>query len=402
MKRNAERKQAGSMKILREIPLSRPDITNADRELVLETLRTPYLSLGPRLKQFEGKFSAYLGVKHAIAVNSGTSALHLCVKALGLQDEDLAITTPFSFVASANCLLFERARPVFVDIDPDTLNVDVEKLEEKVRLLRGKGRRKSTALKAILPVHVFGRPCDMTAIMDIAKRYDLRVLEDSCEALGTKLRISRGAWKKAGTFGDCAAFGFYPNKQMTTGEGGIIATNDDAIAANCRSLRNQGRSETATWLQHERLGFNYRLSDINCALGIGQLARLEDMIAKRARVAGWYGERLKGIEDIEVPEPRDGERISWFVYVVRIGRRFSRADRDRILAGLRAKGIACGNYFTPIHLQPFYRKSYEFRRGDFPVTERTSERTIALPFFNRLGQAQVDRVCDELRRLLGV
>jgi len=434
-----------------KIPLSRPDITELEKRAVLETLSTPYLSLGPKLREFETKFAAYLGVKHAVAVNSGTSALHLCVKALGIQDGDLVATTPFSFVASANCLLFERARPVFVDIDPVTLNIDVNKLEGKVRELRKKAARKGGArtsggkgsgeLKALLPVHVFGRPCDMAAIMDIAKRYEVRVIEDTCEALGAALKISgegrggrettgiakeskhrgqrtksgnkepnskrpgnadrAGSWRKAGTFGDCAAFGFYPNKQMTTGEGGIVATNDDAIAAASRSMRNQGRGETAAWLQHERLGYNYRLSDINCALGIAQLSRLEEMLAKRERVAKMYIERLSGLGDLTLPIAGEGERISWFVFVVRLSDRYSREDRDALLARLRDKGIACSNYFSPIHLQPFYRKMFGFKEGDFPVTEAVAARTVALPFYNTLGDAQITYVCENLRYALG-
>ena len=388
------------MKPFKEIPLSRPDISDYDRQLVLETLNTPYLSLGPRLVEFEAKFASYLGVKHAVAVNSGTSALHLCVKALGIQDGDLVATTPFSFVASANCLLFERARPVFVDIDPVTLNIDVSKLEAIVGKLRGKGNRKGGALKALLPVHVFGRPCGMTAIMDTARRYDLRVIEDACEALGAEIKVSGAKWKKAGTFGNCAAFGFYPNKQMTTGEGGIVATDDDAVAAASRSMRNQGRGETAAWLQHERLGYNYRLSDINCALGLSQLSRLEEMLAKRERVAKMYVERLSGTEDIALPIARDGERISWFVFILRLSDRFSREDRDALLERLRAKGIACSNYFTPIHLQPFYRKMFGYKEGDFPVTEAVSERTVALPFFNALSEPQVDYVCEGVKSIL--
>jgi len=408
-----------------KIPLSRPDITDEDRELVLETLRTPHLSLGPRLREFEEKFAAFLGVKHAVAVNSGTSALHLCVRALGIREGDAVITTPFSFIASANCLLYERARPVFVDIDPESLNIDPERIEAKVKELKrrggrsaGKGRGKIGRLKALLPVHVFGRPCDMPAIMDIAKRYDLDVIEDSCEALGAELLVepgkkgqrklgmqvpdgshkaaavtgAGGVWRKAGSFGRCAAFGFYPNKQMTTGEGGMVVTNDNRIAAICRSMRNQGRSGKAAWLQHERLGYNYRLSDINCALGIGQLSRLEVMLAKRARVAGWYEERLKDIEGVIVPRAAERERISWFVYVIQLTRRFSRRDRDRILAGLRAKGIACSNYFTPIHLQPFYRKTFGFKAGAFPLTESVAARTIALPFSGGLSKGEVDTV----------
>jgi perosamine synthetase len=428
------------MKTTLNIPLSRPDITGGDRALVLETLKTPHLSLGPRLKEFEEKFAAFLGVKHAVAVNSGTSALHLCVRALGIGEGDTVITSPFSFVASANCLLYERARPVFVDIDPVTLNIDVALVEEKVQELLGKGATgggqgkaigrgtsqkgrartskpaKGGILKALLPVHVFGRPCDMPAIMDIARRYELRVIEDSCEALGAELKTevlgkhkktggrpltaAPPSWRKAGTFGDCSAYGFYPNKQMTTGEGGIVATNDDAIAAMCRSMRNQGRGETAAWLQHERLGFNYRLSDINCALGVGQLSRLEDMIAKRARVAGWYEERMKGLKDVIVPQAGEGEHISWFVYVVRLGERFSRVDRDRVLASLREQGIGCANYFTPIHLQPFYRRMFGFKEGDYPVTESVAARTIALPFYNDLNERQVDFIVASLKDIL--
>jgi perosamine synthetase len=388
-----------------KIPLSSPDVSDEDCALVLETLRTPQLSLGPKLREFENNFASYLGVDHAVAVNSGTSALHLCVRALGIGEGDSVITTPFSFIASSNCLIYEQAKPVFIDIDPVTLNIDVTKVEETVNKVRiNRGRKGS--LKAMLPVHVFGRPCDMPAIMEIARRYHLEVIEDTCEALGSEIQIQTrsGAdsrkWQKAGTFGRCAAFGFYPNKQMTTGEGGIVATSDSKIAALCRSMRNQGRSNSAAWLQHELLGYNYRLSDINCALGIGQLSRLEDMIARRARVAGWYGERLRGTEGIIVPESEDGERISWFVYVIQLASRFSRADRDRVLGGLREKGIACGNYFTPIHLQPFYRKMFGFKEGDFPVTEGISERTVALPFFCGLSESQVDRVCEELKRLL--
>jgi perosamine synthetase len=400
-----------------KIPLSRPDITEEDRALVLETLRTPHLSLGPRLREFEEKFAAYLGVKHAVAVNSGTSALHLCVRALGIGEGDQVITTPFSFVASANCLLFERAKPVFVDIDSETLNIDVEEVEKKVKALRregenkgrGRGRIGSGTLKALLPVHIFGRPCDMPAIMRIAERYDLDVIEDACEALGAEIKVEAGSgkgkkggvWRKVGTFGRCAAYGFYPNKQMTTGEGGMIATNDARVAALCRSMRNQGRGETAAWLQHERLGYNYRLSDINCALGIGQLARLAEMLAKRERVAGWYAERLGGNPDVIVPRTRERERISWFVYVVRLSERFSRKDRDRVLAGLRAKGIACGNYFTPIHLQPFYRKAFGYKPGDFPVTESVAARTVALPFFNEFSRAYADIVVQRIIAIVG-
>ncbi len=386
-----------------KLSLSRPDITDLERERVMEVLRTPDLSLGPRLGEFEKKFAAYAGRREAVAVNSGTSGLHLCVRALGLKEGDSVITTPFSFVASANCLLFERVNPIFVDIDASFYNVDTNILEQKIKAVRKSGKGK--ALKGILPVHVFGRPCDMLEIIELARRYDLSVIEDACEAVGAEVQVPgrRGkgpAWKKAGTFGDCGVFAFYPNKQMTTGEGGMIVTDDKKIAGLCRSLRNQGRAAGGGWLQHARLGFNYRLSDINCALGIAQLERIGEIIAKRERVARLYAEKLKEIPGIIAPPVEPGKKISWFVYVVRLADRFRRRDRDFILARLQEAGIGCSNYFSPIHLQPFYKRQFGYRRGDFPVTERVSERTIALPFHNNLSAGDVDLVGETLKKIL--
>ena len=391
-----------------KIPLARPDISDLERELVLETLNSPHLSLGPKLREFENDFAAYLGVKHAVAVNSGTSALHLCVKALGIQEGDLVATTPFSFVASANCLLFERARPLFVDIDPATLNIDANKLEDALR----EARKTNVRVKGLLPVHIFGRPCEMEPIMRLAESHGLGVIEDACEALGAEVMISGNgngngngnggadSWRKAGTFGDCSAFGFYPNKQMTTGEGGMIVTNDDRIAADCRSWRNQGRGSSEAWLQHERLGYNYRLSELSCALGIAQLSRLAETLEKRRRIAQLYFERLSSLEGIIMPMVNGHERISWFVFVVRLSERFSRDDRDAVLGHLREKGIECSNYFTPIHLQPFYRSQFGFKEHSFPVTEAAAERTVALPFFNALSEAEIDYVCETLKDAL--
>ncbi|MFA4884206.1 MAG: DegT/DnrJ/EryC1/StrS family aminotransferase [Candidatus Margulisiibacteriota bacterium] len=369
-----------------KIPLSNPDITDSEREAVLAVLRTPNLSLGPKLPEFENKFAAYLGVKHAVAVNSGTSGLHLCVRALGLKDDDEVITTPFSFIASANCLLFERVRPVFVDIDPDTLNIDVKKIVGKIN--------KKT--KAILPVHVFGYPCDMKKIMAIANKHSLSVIEDACEAVGAEID-----GRKAGTFGDCSVIAFYPNKQMTTGEGGLIATNSAKIALLARSMRNQGRDDGMGWLAHSRLGYNYRLSDINCALGIAQLKRIAELLKRRQRAADLYEAKLRGIQGLILP-PREtaGIKRSWFVYVVRLADEFSSAQRDRIILELRAKGIGCSAYFPPIHLQPFYKKEFGFKRGDFPITEAVADRTIALPFFNRLSESQIDQVVKALKAAL--
>jgi perosamine synthetase len=386
-----------------KLALARPDITDLERERVMEVLRTPDLSLGPRLGEFERKFAAYMGAKYAVAVNSGTSGLHLCVRALGLKEGDEVITTPFSFVASANCLLYERVKPVFVDIDECFYNVDTNRMEDYIKSVRK--TRKGKNLKGILPVHVFGRPCDMREILQLARQYGLSVIEDACEAVGAELRVSDGGgskkpWKKAGTLGACGVYAFYPNKQMTTGEGGMIVTDDKKLADLCRSLRNQGRAAGGGWLQHARLGFNYRLSDINCALGIAQLERIGEIIEKRERVARLYAEKLKEVPEVIAPPFEPGKKISWFVYVVRLARRFRRRDRDLILAGLREAGIGCSNYFSPIHLQPFYRREFGFKKGDFPVTERVSERTIALPFHNNLAPGEVDLVAETLKKIL--
>lgn len=388
-----------------KIPLSNPDITEKERNYIFQVLNTPSLSLGPKLQEFENKFADYIGCKFAVAVNSGTSGLHLCVRALGIRDEDLVITTPFSFISSANCMLFERAKPVFVDIDEKTLNIDVKLMADKVRELK-KGDSK---LKAILPVHVFGLPNEMESIMGLAQKYDLHVIEDACEAIGAELNLTsklkiqnmRGNenhnfWKKVGTFGVCGVFAFYPNKQITTGEGGMIVTDDENVYRLCWSMRNQGRSEDGAWLQHERLGFNYRMSDINCALGIAQLERIDKILTKREKVARFYNERLKNEEELILPYSEKNSKISWFVYVIRLQDKYSREDRETVLSGLKEKGIGCSNYFSPIHLQPFYRRMFGYKEGDFPVAEKVSQRTIALPFFNNLKEEEIDYICEHL------
>lgn len=378
-----------------KVPLSRPDVANSEKTEVLKVMETTFLSLGPKLEEFEKKFAVYIGSRYAVAVNSGTSGLHLCVRALGIKDGDIVITSPFSFIASANCLLFERVETVFVDIDEKTLNIDNNQLEKKIRELRDRGKN----LKAVLPVHIFGRPCEMNEIMELARRYGLHVIEDACEAAGAEF-LTEKIWKKVGTFGDCGVFAFYPNKQMTTGEGGMIVTDDEKIYKLCRSMRNQGRSEDGAWLQHERLGFNYRISDINCALGIAQLERIDEILAKRERVARHYNERLKDVEELILPHFEENKKISWFVYVVRLQDKYSREDRDRILEKLKEKEIGCSNYFSPIHLQPFYREMFGYKKGDFPVTERVSERTIALPFYNNLKEEEIAYVCETLIKII--
>jgi len=366
-----------------KIPLSQPDLSATERHAVLEVLESTSLSFGPKLVEFERAMAKYVGVRHAVAVNSGTSALQLIVRALGIGPGDEVITTPFSFIASANCIMVEGARPVFVDIAPDTYNLDLSKIDSAV----------TSRTKAILAVDVFGRCADWKGIHAIARRHNLAVIEDSCEAIGAE-----SGGKKAGSFGDAGCFGFYPNKQMTTGEGGVIVTDRDDVASACRSMRNQGRDEGQGWLEHTRIGFNYRLSDLNCALGLAQLCRLEDMLSRRAAVAELYREQLKNIEGIILPSPVTEGRLSWFVYVVRLADCYNRMDRDRVLEGLRSAGIGCSNYFPPIHLQPHYVRQWGHRPGDFPVAERVAERTVALPFFNALTASQVNEVTECLAR----
>ena len=369
-----------------EIPLSNPDITELEIRYVTDVLRTPNLSLGPKLAEFETRMAEFVGVKYAVATNSGTSALHLIIKALRIKDGDEVITTPFSFVSSANCILFERARPVFVDIDPLTLNIDVNLIEERI----------TAKTRAILAVDIFGYPAEWSKLEQLAKKHHLKLVEDSCEALGAEYK-----GRKAGTFGEAAAFAFYPNKQMTTGEGGIIVTNSREIADLCRSMRNQGRGDGDEWLEHQRLGYNYRLSDINCALGIAQLERIEELLAKRERVARMYNMKLKDWQEVRIPCSSPEVRRSWFVYAVVLEDRYSRENRDKILQELRKRGIGCSNYFTPIHLQPFYVEMFGFKKGDFPVTEHISERTIALPFYNNLSETEVDFVVENLKEIVG-
>lgn len=370
---------------MHEIPLSSPDITEMERKAVLEVLNTRYLSLGPKVREFEDKFASYAEARHVIAVNSGTSGLHLCVKALEIGEGDEVITTPFSFVASANCLLYERALPIFVDIDPWTFNLDIGQIEQKI----------TKRTKAILPVHVFGHPCNMDEILDIARKHNLFVIEDACEAIGAKYKH-----KKVGTLGDCGVFAFYPNKQMTTAEGGVIVTNNDEVAKLCRSMRNQGRSATQVWLTHERLGYNYRLSDIHCALGIVQLERIDELLSKRAKVACLYNELFKGLHQIRTPFVSSVVTMSWFVYVILLSDEFTREQRDYLIQKLRESGVSCSNYFPPIHLQPFYQQMFGYKMGDFPIAESVADRTIALPFYGSLPEQEISYVVETLKGAL--
>jgi perosamine synthetase len=371
------------------IPMSRPDITSAERAAVLDVLSTSTLALGPRLEHFERSLAERIGARHAVGVSSGTAGLHLCIVAAGIGEGDVVLTTPFSFVASANCVLYERARPVFVDIDPKTLTIDPDALASAARALTARGER----LRAILPVHVFGHPADMDPIVDVAARYRLAVIEDACEAIGAAYK-----GRAVGTLGDAAVFAFYPNKQLTTGEGGMIVTDDPAWDGLFRSLRNQGRDVFDGWLQHSRLGWNYRLDELSAALGAVQVERLEEILARRARVADAYTRRLVRLEHVTPPAIAPWvSRMSWFVYVVRLA---PWLDRDTVIRALEERGVPSRAYFPPIHLQPFYRERFGFRPGDFPVSEEMGRRCLALPFFGAMTDAQIDTVCGALGEVL--
>ena len=365
-----------------KVPLSQPDINEQDIDAVLDVLQTNQLSIGPKVIEFEKIMAHLAGQKHGVAVNSGTSGLHLIVRAMGLKDDDEVITTPFSFVASSNCLLFERAKPIFVDIDPDTLNMDANRIERAI----------TPKTKAILAVHAFGHVADMDPIQEIARRHGLRVIEDSCEAIGAEYK-----GRPAGSLGDAGVFAFYPNKQMTTGEGGVIVTNDDEIAALCRSMRNQGRGEGDRWLYHERLGYNYRLDELSSALGVSQVSRIDEILAMRADAAARYNRRLKSVADIRLPYIADYAKMSWFIYVIRLA---DGINREQVMQKLADNGIGCRPYFAPIHLQPFFREMFGYKEGDFPITEQVSGSTIALPFFNRITDEQIDYVADILEKAI--
>ena len=367
------------------IPLSRPDISEKEVEAVCAVLRSHTLALGPKLVEFEKAFAEYVGRTRAVAVNSGTSGLFLCMKALGIGQGDEVITTPFTFIASATCIMMTGAKPVFVDIDPSTLNIDPAKVESSI----------TDRTNAILPVEIFGNPEGFDSICEIAEKHNLYVIEDSCEALGSELN-----GKKAGTFGTMSVFGFYPNKQITTGEGGMIVTDDDKLGDVCISLRNQGRAGDGRWLSHERLGYNFRLSDVQSALGLVQLLRIDEFKAKRRQVSKWYQHKLADDDRLTLPTEPQNCDISWFVFVVRLADAFNRLQRDGILQSMQQNGIQASNYFPPVHLQSFIAEQFDHKKGDFPITESVSERTIALPFHNNLSEDDVEVVCRTLKDIL--
>ena len=365
---------------LEEVPLARPVLGAAEEAAVLAVLRSGQLSLGPRVGDFERAFAARLGAVHASAVSSGTAGLHLALRAIGVRDGDEVVTSPFSFVASANAVIYERARPVFADIDPITLNLDPEAAAAAVT-------ERTTAL---LPVHIFGYPADVAAL----ERLRLPIVEDACEALGAV----DASGVAVGASGHPAVFGFYANKQLTTGEGGMVTTADSAMKQRIDSERNQGRAPDMGWLDHDRLGFNYRLSDLACAIGLAQLERLDVLLAGRARVAAAYREALAGIEGLGLPCPDAGGNVrGWFVFVVQVPHG---SDRDDVVRGLRALGVQSKPYLPAIHLMSFYRETFGHREGEFPVCEDVAARSLALPFFPEMTEGQVARVAGALDRVL--
>ncbi len=366
------------------IPLARPMLGPQEEQAVLAVLRSGQLSLGPRVLEFERLFTARVGAPLACAVSSGTAGLHLALRAVGVGEGDEVVTSPFSFVASANAALYERARPVFADIDPVTLNLDPDAAAAAV----------TQRTRALLPVHIFGYPADLPAFERLAGREDLAIVEDACEALGAV----HADGVAVGGRGHPAAFGFYANKQLTTGEGGMVTLADPELKQRIDSERNQGRAPDMGWLDHDRLGFNYRLSDIACALGIAQLARLEQMLDARARLAALYRQALSGIEGLGLPcADAGGDRRGWFVFVVQVPRG---VDRDATVRELGAAGVQSKPYLPAIHLMSFYRERFGHRVGEFPVCEDVAARSLALPFFPEMSEGQVARVAEVLRAAL--
>jgi perosamine synthetase len=362
----------------RAIPLARPDIGAREIELVMQVLRSDVLAMGPFTERFEAGIAGLSGRRHGVACSSGTAGLHLGVCALGIGPGDEVVTTPFSFVASANCLLYERAVPRFVDIEEDSLGMDPDLIKAAA----------SSRTRAVLPVHVFGRPCRIESIEAVARERGWKVIEDACEGVGSSVR-----GRPVGGFGDVAVFAFYPNKQITTGEGGMVVTDDPVLAETMRSLRNQGRDSDGTWLRHVRLGFNYRLDEMSAAVGVAQVERFDELRAGRARVAAAYQRTLGGYDWLELPRAGVEQAVDWFVYVVRLD---PKIDRDRVLARLAEAGIPSRPYFSPIHLQPFMRATFGYKPGDFPVTERIAATTLALPFSSQLVDEDIDRVASAM------
>jgi len=366
-------------------PIAKPYIGGKEEQYVLEVLRSGILSIGPKIEAFEKKFAEFAGAKYACAVSSGTAGLHLALIAAGIGPGDEVVTSPFSFVASANAILYVGAKPVFADIDPVTYNLDPAKIEEKIT---GK-------TKAILPVHIFGQAADMDPIMKLAEKYKLKVIEDACESLGA---VYKG--KKVGVFGEAGVFAFYPNKQMTTGEGGMIVTDNQNHYELFRSLRNQGRAEDMRWLDHVRLGYNYRMDELSAAVGLAQLEKADFLIKERQKVAALYNDFFSRHSPlIQAPLPSVDNNHTYFVYVALLNTK--KLKRDEIIRLLEKEGISAKPYFPSIHLFSFYRKQFGFKAGDFPVSESVSNKALALPFYIGLTQEDVQFIGNKLISLIG-
>lgn len=364
---------------MKKIPLAKPDITQKEIDYVTEVMQSGILSIGPKIEIFEKMCAEKAGVKYGIGVNSGTSGLHLIVKALGIGEGDEVITTPFSFIASSNCILFENAVPVFVDIDEKTLNMDISKIEEAI----------TPKTKAIIAVDAFGQPIDMVSLRKIADKYNLYLIEDSAEAIGSSYMKN-----PTGSLADAAIYAFYPNKQITTAEGGMIVTNDEKITELCQSMRSQGRAVTGLWLHHERLGYNYRLSELHAAIGIAQMERFDEILEKRRIAAEYYNERLKNVESVKIPYISENVTyMSWFVYVIRVDKNI----RDDMMDYLIKNGIGCKPYFTPIHTQPYYAEKFGFKKGDFPITDMIADECIAIPFYTNITKEEMDYVVEKIK-----
>jgi perosamine synthetase len=364
------------------INLAKPVLTDEDKQAVIKVMNSNWHSLGPKKKEFEQNFAKFCGTKYSLAVNSGTSALHLCMLASGIKEGDEIITSPFSFIASANCALMCGARPVFVDVDPKTFNLDPKKIEQAI----------TSRTKAILPVHIFGQSCDMDPIIQIAKKHNLMIIEDACESIGAEYN-----GKKVGTFGKAGTFAFYPNKQLNTGEGGMIVTDDKEFYELCDSLHNQGRSDSGQWLTHKYLGYNYRISEFNCALGNSQLKRIQQIINKRRDVANKYNLALANIRNINLPSVADYTTHTWFVYVIQLDKKF---NRNEIITELNKLGVQTKPYLPAIHLQELYINKFNYKDGDFPICEDISNRSLALPFYESLSDEEINTVVTKLNEVL--
>ena len=381
------------------IPLSRPDIGNGEKQAVREVLETPDLSLGPKHLEFETEFARYTGSPYAISVSSGTAGLHLCVRALRIEPDQEVLTTPYSFVSSSNALLFEGALPVFVDVDGRNGNIDPERIRELIEreyVREGnelRNRRNGRVLAGFLVVHVFGHPCDMNSILALARECNVPVIEDACEALGARYASSTGQ-SHVGTEGDLSVFAFYPNKQITTGEGGMVLAKSESVTREIRSMRNQGRAEDTRELEHVRLGYNYRIDELSAALGLAQMRRIDEIVERRRGVARRYDELLEDIEEVRPLYVDPSVEKSPFVYVVRAR---SREMRDRIMERLQASDVGTRIYFRPIHMQPYYVERFGYREGAYPEAEALFQTTLALPFFNRLSEKTQGRVVDKIK-----